>query len=438
MQPGALPFRTASINPAPGIDSTALALLNPQSGLSFSSSGGLIDAEIDGGLPNIDSLASGSASAHINLPLPAPPVASLITSTAGVVGGGSASAASSAMSFPFVGSPVDECPLQAAQRSLGFPVPPFDPATEKFVTPMYSLSNAGVYIPIVPLCLDSDAHLPFRNINNINGGMNNMNGNSFEGAVNNVGTMSQFSANGRSPFMPLAAQADASHTEELWPGGQLVYKWHPSIDPKIKALFEMAMVNIISRSSITFRNDESATGGFAMLRSDQGCQSISGYNGPDAPGNDVSCGLNCGKPGTCMHEILHSLGLQHAHSDRYRDDFITINFDNLQPGSEDQFEKLDGSDMDDTGRNNAMYPYDSIMHYSRTAFSSSDADTIVCKDPQYQDVIGQRQRISPHDIIHLEKLYSARAIYKYINVQNNNNEILQVCDTPSIRMSQRA
>ena len=37
---------------------------------------------------------------------------------------------------------------------------------------------------------------------------------------------------------------------------------------------------------------------------------------------------------TPVHEFLHTLGFVHEHTRPDRDDFISINFDNIEPGEE--------------------------------------------------------------------------------------------------------
>ena len=70
----------------------------------------------------------------------------------------------------------------------------------------------------------------------------------------------------------------------------------------------------------------------------------------------LSLGPGCVQHGVVVHELLHTLGLWHEQSrlDRdniynlqylkyltylYRDQYVTVHWDNIQPGMEDQFAK---------------------------------------------------------------------------------------------------
>jgi hypothetical protein len=85
------------------------------------------------------------------------------------------------------------------------------------------------------------------------------------------------------------------------------------------------------------------------------------------------------------------VGLWHEQSREDRDLFVTINFANIQPGMEHNFNQhiTDGDDF-------GSYDYGSIMHYPRTAFSVDGSETITPIDPAA--VIGQRTALSPGDI----------------------------------------
>lgn len=64
--------------------------------------------------------------------------------------------------------------------------------------------------------------------------------------------------------------------------------------------------------------------------------------------------------GIIIHEFLHALGVFHEQSRPDRDNFVRINFENIQDGREGNFRK--SSTINSLG-----VPYDrlSVMHYSR-------------------------------------------------------------------------
>ena len=69
-----------------------------------------------------------------------------------------------------------------------------------------------------------------------------------------------------------------------------------------------------------------------------------------------------------VHELLHTLGFVPEHTRPDRDDFISINYDNIEPGEEKNFEKRPHgtSGFFEKGSvNTRNTPYDvlSLLHY---------------------------------------------------------------------------
>ena len=64
--------------------------------------------------------------------------------------------------------------------------------------------------------------------------------------------------------------------------------------------------------------------------------------------------------GTVVHEILHSMGMLHEQSRPDRDDYLTIDFDNIKSDKKDNFLKYGWNSVD-----TREIPYDlgSVMHY---------------------------------------------------------------------------
>ncbi|KAJ7305195.1 hypothetical protein JRQ81_011103 [Phrynocephalus forsythii] len=127
--------------------------------------------------------------------------------------------------------------------------------------------------------------------------------------------------------------------------------------------------------------------------------------GPQA----ISVGKNCDKFGIVVHELGHVIGFWHEHTRPDRDDHVSIIRENIQPGQEYNFLKMEPDEVQTLGE---MYDFDSIMHYSRNTFSKGIfLDTIL---PKYnvngmRPSIGQRTRLSKGDIAQARKLYNCPA-----------------------------
>ena len=124
-----------------------------------------------------------------------------------------------------------------------------------------------------------------------------------------------------------------------------------------------------------------------------GCWSQVGMRGGQ---QDISLGAGCGL-GAAIHEIGHAVGLWHEQSREDRDRNVRIQWANITPGREHNFNQHI-TDGDDVGG----YDFGSIMHYGATAFSRNGQPTIV---PLGGQAIGQRNGLSPGDIAAVRFMY---------------------------------
>ncbi|XP_031658183.1 high choriolytic enzyme 1-like isoform X2 [Oncorhynchus kisutch] len=124
-----------------------------------------------------------------------------------------------------------------------------------------------------------------------------------------------------------------------------------------------------------------------------GCASYVGFQGG---AQSLYFGRACNVGNLC-HELMHALGLHHEHTRPDRDQYVTIQWDNVVPGKQENFKVKKGDTQD------LPYDYDSIMHYGTNYFSSNRNPTIDAKQRGVQ--IGQRNHLSPLDITRLNKLY---------------------------------
>ncbi|XP_057880763.1 meprin A subunit beta [Melospiza georgiana] len=126
----------------------------------------------------------------------------------------------------------------------------------------------------------------------------------------------------------------------------------------------------------------------------------------------LSIGANCDRIGTVQHEFLHALGFWHEQSRSDRDDYVTIVWDRIQSGKEHNFNKYDDNRSDFL---NVPYDYNSVMHYSKTAFKNGTDPTIITNIPDFIDVIGQRMDFSEYDLKKLNRLYNCTSSLSFMD-----------------------
>ncbi|KAK2501658.1 hypothetical protein MC885_016446, partial [Smutsia gigantea] len=208
-------------------------------------------------------------------------------------------------------------------------------------------------------------------------------------------------------FSPRVRRATTSRTERIWPGGVIPYVIGGNFTGSQRAIFKQAMRHWEKHTCVTFieRTDEESFIVFSYRTC--GCCSYVGRRGggPQA----ISIGKNCDKFGIVAHELGHVVGFWHEHTRPDRDQHVTILRENIQPGQEYNFLKMEAGEVSSLGE---TYDFDSIMHYARNTFSRGVfLDTILPRrdDSGIRPTIGQRVRLSQGDIAQARKLYKCPA-----------------------------
>ena len=211
---------------------------------------------------------------------------------------------------------------------------------------------------------------------------------------------------------------DVGYSTDTWPGFGL--KWDNGVVPFVfdcdlenheQALFSEAMKEIEDKTGIQFIRYNSKKHANYIVLTDQISGAASSWVGKmRQPGwqrvnlDTAWMGTGDYTVGTAIHELMHALGWQHTQCRPDRDQFVTVNEGNIQDDKKPNFVKQD-SDVFEKVQKCRSYNYDSIMHYTRYAFSKDGSDTITTKDSGKQDVIGNRDKLTAQDIDEIKTYY---------------------------------
>ncbi|XP_059095194.1 hatching enzyme 1.2-like [Tigriopus californicus] len=138
----------------------------------------------------------------------------------------------------------------------------------------------------------------------------------------------------------------------------------------------------------------------------------------------------CDYVSTAVHEFLHILGASHEQTRPDRDDFVFINWTNIESGKEHNFFKTrspttpasvpicnsgptsSGPDFFGCTTSSVTdtygfdYDYQSVMHYSKTAFAVSNSVQTITPIPTASVTVGNNVGMSPLDISKLNAAYN--------------------------------
>ncbi|XP_063691481.1 uncharacterized protein LOC134823830 isoform X2 [Bolinopsis microptera] len=185
----------------------------------------------------------------------------------------------------------------------------------------------------------------------------------------------------------------------LWPNGIIYYKFSLGLGQLKVQLVLSAMQHIMDYTCVKFSERLNETD-YLNITSEKGCYSWVGKRGGP---QEVSVGSGCVTMGIIAHELSHAIGFYHEQSRPDRDTFVELIKDNIRQTQLENFEKRHETEVDSL---NVPYDYGSIMHYGLKDFSENKLPTLKTLQQVPSGVqIGQRVRLSIHDIEQANRLY---------------------------------
>ncbi|XP_033106654.1 fibrillin-1-like [Anneissia japonica] len=194
-------------------------------------------------------------------------------------------------------------------------------------------------------------------------------------------------------------------TIPLWPDGNVVYEI-VDIGTDLENLVRQAIYEWSEATCLVFEEfdgNDANQSRIQFVSSDNHCLSYVGYTGGIQ--SIWLASSYCSHIGVVLHEIAHAIGLLHEHTRSDRNDYVTINVDNIQDGMETNFELR--TFVTDT---EVPYNLGSIMHYGPYTFSqvpnNRDYLTIEPHDLEQLTAMGSQSKLSHLDSLYVNKLYS--------------------------------
>lgn len=184
-------------------------------------------------------------------------------------------------------------------------------------------------------------------------------------------------------------------TSARWPNNTVYYAIDGNLDNKTRVYD--AIKHWESKTNIKFV-ERTAESNYVYFVSGSGCSSYIGMIGGK---QNITLSSSC-STGNTIHEIGHAIGLWHEQSRVDRENYITINYGNIQSGREHNFYTYAEQGFDGAEFTNAL-DFGSIMMYGSYSFSSNGSPTIVKKDGSTFSI--QRSGLSSGDVTGINNMY---------------------------------
>ncbi|KZS11240.1 Metalloendopeptidase [Daphnia magna] len=188
---------------------------------------------------------------------------------------------------------------------------------------------------------------------------------------------------------------------ERWPDATIPYVISSSYTPRQREIIASAINAFHNNTCIRFIRRTTEKNYIRITKTGQGCWSDVGKIGQrQTVSLDDRCILRT-IPGLIIHELMHTLGFYHEHQRPDRDNYVFINFKNVEPKNRGYFLKMNRWDLLTV---RYSYDYGSVMHYPSNAFAKDPRIRVITR-LQGPPFIANRKAFSPVDIVKLNSVY---------------------------------
>lgn len=197
----------------------------------------------------------------------------------------------------------------------------------------------------------------------------------------------------------LLAGTRAGDWDPRWPNGVIPYVVDAEHENHQDVRDGIAAINARTNLRLVPRTHEPIYVRFSKPTPDDGCSSST--IGRTRGVTVIKIPDGCTSEGTVMHEIFHAAGVEHEQKRPDRDLYVEVHEENVEPDELHNFQRLPDSDP------HTPYDYESVMHYSASAFSENGKDTISVIGPGAERgaSIGNRGGMSYYDILGINRMY---------------------------------
>jgi len=215
------------------------------------------------------------------------------------------------------------------------------------------------------------------------------------------------------------------YSSQKWPHGLIPYMIDSGYPAVVKTRIEDAMDEIMhnvntpgSTDCIHFKPRTSESNYIYVVANGNSCSSKVGRWGHGR--QNVSIGHGCEHRGIIMHELMHAMGFWHEQSRPDRDQFVTINLNNVATSHRHNYGLHSHSDT-----LNTQYDYGSVMHYNAYEFAvDRNVPVIMPKNHQIPEGVrmGQRLQYSQNDVRKIQRLYSCTEDLSHVKTRTVSAE----------------